>query len=709
MENDLKYLFNPASVAVVGVSRDPRKLGSVILSNLIDAKFKGEIYPINPKYDELFGYKVYPSVSAIPEDVDMVCIAIPAPFVKGILEDSAKKNAKSAIIITAGFKETGEEGAKLEKEIIETAKAHGIRLLGPNCLGLMTPAAKLNASFAASNPTEGNIAFLSQSGAFCTAILDMSLEKNVGFSHFISLGNKSDLNENDIVKYWLEDDEVKVMGAYLEEIYDGQNLLNIVEKSETKKPLIIFKPGKTQEAKNAISSHTGSMAGSIQTFQTAIKQAGILEANEINHMFNLMMAFSWSHIPKGPRVAVITNAGGPGIIATDEIIGHGMKMAEITDETKKEIRKYLPPTASVNNPIDVIGDALAERYKAPIDVLAEDDNVDAILVILTPQLVTQIEDTAKLIINSAKLSKKPILSVFLGGKYVTNGLQRLHDNRIPSFRYINDAIEVLASMYKYGQVLELYEKNQKRNELLKDLGKGKYHEELSKYKGDGSVAIPEELAQKLAVEIGLDMPKQIMAKSAAEAIEFSKDKYPVVIKATTDVIAHKTDEKALYLNISDPDQLRIFYEKLESLLKDNFNVEKPEILVQEQIVAEEEVFIGANRDGAADVYEDETSGFGHLLAFGKGGIYTEIYKDIAYALVPATEYDITEALNETKTSQILQGARGKEPLAKEKVLTAIKAIQRLVILYPEILSIDINPLLVTKDRAVSVDMKVFIG
>lgn len=707
----LDSLFDPKSIAVVGVSNDPSKLGSVLFTNIIDSGFTGRLYPVNPKYDNLFGHKAYKKVSDVPTKVDLVCIAIPAPFVADVLKDAGKKKAKAAIIITAGFRETGEEGIKLEKELKQAARKAGIKILGPNCLGMINPLAKVNASFAASNPLPGNIAFLSQSGAFCTAVLDMSLEKQVGFSHFVSLGNKADIDENELIEYWQKDQNVKVIGAYLEEIKKGQELLELVQREDNNKPLVVFKPGETQEAKKAISSHTGSMAGSSQIFKTAVKQNGIIEVNEVNQMFHMMMGFSWTNILKGNRVAVITNAGGPGIIATDEIVKAGLKMAEISEESKKAIKGSLPATASLANPIDVIGDALAERYRAPIDVLVKDNNVDAILVILTPQLVTQIEETAKLIINSSKLTDKPILTVFLGGKYVLNGLQRLYDNKIPAFRYISDAVDVLTKMYEYGQYLDKKQNKYaaQTKQILKQIGKGKYRKEIRKYIKDGETPLPEEVVVKMAEEVGIKLPQQLISTSADQAVEFAKGIYPVVIKATTKAIAHKSDEKALYLNIADEEELRRCYEELTQTIKKHSKGGEVEILVQEQIIAKEELIIGANRDGGMDVYEDQTQGFGHLIVFGKGGIYTEIYQDIESVLVPASELDINNAFDKTKVSKIIRGARGQNPLAEDDVLDTIEAVQRMVLLYPEIASLDINPLLVTEKKAVAVDLKVFVG
>ncbi|MBD3280403.1 hypothetical protein GF389_02675 [Candidatus Dojkabacteria bacterium] len=705
----LDKLFNPKSIAVVGVSEDPTKLGSVLYSNIIDSGYKGKVYPVNPKHDELYGVKAYHSVNTIRDKIDLVAIAVPAKFVIDVIKDAGKQGAKAAIVITAGFKEIGKD--ELETELVKTASKYGIRLLGPNCLGMINPLADLNASFAASTPEKGDVSFLSQSGAFCTAVLDMAIEKNLGFSHFVSLGNKADIGELDLLDMWYKDDEVKVIGAYLEEISQGKDLLEMVRTHDNKKPLIMFKPGKSRHAQEAISSHTGSMAGSAETFQAAIRQNGIIESNEVNDMFYTMMGFSWAPLPKGPRVAVVTNAGGPGIIATDELVENGLEMAEISEKSKKAMKNFLPPTASVKNPIDVIGDALAQRYQAPIDILAQDENVDAILVILTPQLVTQIEETAKLIINSAKLYNKPIYPVFLGGKYAKMGLQRLYDNKIPAFIYIKDAVSVIRKMYEYssfcGKQSEAAEKRKKS--LVKIQGKGKYTKEMQKLVEKGMINPPEELVEKLAKEVELDLPGQIITSEIKDALHFAEDRYPVVAKATTKSIAHKTDVKALYLNIKTEAELSEKFEKLQSTIAKVSKEKNAEILVQEMIEADELLLIGANRDGSADVYESGSQGFGHLLVVGKGGIYTEVYKDIETTLVPSTREEFEKTLDRTRVSDVLRGARGMDKLAVKEVLDALEAVQKLVLLYPEIESLDINPIMVNKKRAVAVDLKIFLA
>jgi acetyltransferase len=700
--NELDNFFAPKSVAVVGVSEDPGKLGSIIFNNLLDAGFKGELYPINPKYQELFWHKSYANISDIEGDVDLAVIVVPSKFVAAVMEDAGRKGVKSAIIITAGFKEIGAEGKKLEDEMLEIAKKYGIRIIGPNCLGIIAPEKGVNASFAASTPKPGNIAFLSQSGAYCTAILDMAIPTNLGFSHFVSFGNKSDIDEIDMLKMLSEDKDVKVIGAYLEEVKFGQEFIQTIHNAKVRKPTIILKAGQTEEAKKAIVSHTGAIAGSIQTFKTAMKQSGIIEANSLRDLFNLMMAFSWSKLPKGDRVAVVTNAGGPGIVATDLIIGSGMKMAEVSPESLEKLAKALPPTANLHNPVDVIGDALADRYQAAVQTMAEDDNVDAIVIIITPQLITQIEETAKIIINAIKVYNKPIIPILLGDKYMGPALSRFYDNKFAAYRDIKDGIDVLRELVNFHNYKATFD-----TAVLKETHKGKHHAEVAKFI-DSANALPDEVVKKLADEVGLVLPQQKLCASLEEAVDFCKEIYPVVIKASNAAIAHKTDFKALYLNLENESDLRAAYTVLEQTIKDKTGLTKIEILVQEQIKYEEQMFIGANRDGGEDVYDGQKPGFGHLIVFGQGGIYTEIYKDMGYALLPTAREYIAEELETTRVVKVLNGARGKDKLAKEKYIDAVMAVQRLVALYPEIKSLDINPLLITKDRVISVDIKIFV-
>ncbi len=707
----MQKILNPKSIAIVGASTDPTKLGSLILNNVIRGGFQGKIYPVNPNTKTIAGLTTYKNVSDIPQKVDVACIVVPAKHVTSVMKDCAKKKVKGVVIISAGFGEVGEEGKKLEDKIINIANKNNIRILGPNCLGFINNTNKTNLSFASMKPLKGDIAFMSQSGAFCTAMLDMSIPKNLGFSYFVSIGNKADIGEIDLFNHFMEDQNVKVISAYLEDITDGSLLIQNYEKNKRRKPVIILKAGQTEESKEAIESHTGSIAGSIETFRTAIKQAGIIEAQSTRELFNLMMMFSWSKPINGKRIAIVTNAGGPGIIATDCIIKNKLEIAEIPKDVRQDLKRNLPAESSVGNPIDVIGDATADRYRYPIDVLANSDEVDAIVIILTPQLVTQVEETSKLILNATQLYKKPIIPIFLGKKYVTSGLQRFYDNHVPAFTEIEDAINSLKTLYKYNHHTKNFstQKIQKKWRKIKNKDKGDFEKEIKNLTTKKTKSVPDKLVEKMAGEIGINLPKQIVTKQISEALNFAEGNYPVALKVANEVIAHKTDMKGIYLNIADPNELLECYEKIQKEVYNLLNTKTFTMVVQEQLSPKVEFFIGASRDGKAGVYSPEIPGFGHLVVFGQGGIYTEIYQDFGYVLVPASKEDIKKSLEKTKIYQILSGARGKEPLNIDKIVEQIYKVQKLILLYPEIENLDINPLIITKRDAIAVDIKMFVS
>lgn len=703
--------FKPKSIAVVGASQDSKKLGNVILKNILNGRFEGKVFPVNPKSSEILGLKVHKKVSDIKEKVDIVCIVVPSEFVLDVVKDCTKKNIKGIVVISAGFGEVNEEGRLLEHKIKVVAKKHRIRILGPNCLGFINKHENLNLSFAADKPLKGDIAFFSQSGAFCTAMLDMSIPKNLGFSHFISVGNKADINELDLVNYFLKDTKVKVISAYLEDIVDGSLLIQNYEEAKNKKPFIILKAGQTQEAKIAIESHTGAIAGSIDMFKTGIKQAGIIEAHNTRQLFNYMMTFSWSKPMLGDRIAIVTNAGGPGIVTTDSIVRSGLKIAKLSKNIQKKVKKFLPPESSSKNPIDIIGDANALRYQYPIDVLAKSDEVDAIIVLLTPQLVTQVEETAKIILNATQMYEKPVIPIFLGGKQTNAGVQIFFDNYIPVFTEIDDAIDSLKELSQYSVRVQEHCKKQTSNKWKKISTKkrGIHQKEIRSFTKKIPRVLPDEITEKISKEIGFSLPKQIITKKFSKAIEFAKNKYPVVLKVGNEVIVHKTDLKGIYLNIQNEEELKRNYEELSKNISKNLKLKSFTIVLQEQLTPKVEFFIGANRDGDKDVYKPDIPGFGHLIVFGKGGIYTEVFEDFSYVLVPTGKEDIQKNLEKTKVFQILDGARGQKPLNVKKVVEHIKKVEQLTLLYPEIISLDINPLIVTENDVIAVDIKVFVG
>ncbi len=697
--NNLKTFFNPKSIAVIGVSENPSKLSSTIFANIIESGFKKDIFPVNPKYKKLFGVKAYKSVLDIKQKIDLAIIAVPAKLTPQILTEIGKAQIPFTIIISAGFKEIGPKGEILEEKIKQISKRYKIRILGPNCLGSINTINNLNASFASLMPPKGNIAFITQSGAVATAMLDMSLKTNIGFSHFVSLGNKADIEESELIEYFFNDDNVTVIGAYLEEIHNGRKLIQLLDKYKGIKPFILLKPGESKQAQKAIASHTGSMSGPSRIIKAMTKQTDTIQAKNLTELFNYLATFSLSKKLQGNRLAIITNAGGPAIIATDLLVKNNLELAKLEQKTKLHLKKTLPKTASINNPIDVIGDALAERYQAPIEILLKDKNVDGIIIILTPQLVTQIEETAKLIINSFKLSSKPIFPIFLGGKYIRSGLVRLYDKKIPTFTSLQEAIKSISALYQYHNFnREGFEKIAVSSKIIKN--------KLNiKVKNEEKV-LDEITIDKMFKSVAIPTVKQKLCINSSEAIKFAEDLYPVVLKASTTEIIHKTDKNALYLNITNSQELILAFKKLKKSYS--------KILVQKQIIEDfKEVFIGAIRDGDKNVYNIQNgaknkNGFGHMVLFGLGGIYTELFKDTKSVLVPAGKNLIKQEFQKTKIYQILNGFRTNKKYNSDCVIDIVYKLQKLLLLYPEISNIDINPLLVTPKNCITVDVKLFI-
>jgi|LDZT01.1.fsa_nt_gi acetyltransferase len=697
-------ILSPKSIAIVGVSQDSEKISSVILKNLINGGYNGKIYPVNPKYEELQGRKAYPDIISIPEDVDMVCIAIPYQFIEDVVDQCVEKKVKSVVIISAGFGEVGPEGAKLEERITTKLKRENIRLIGPNCLGFINNKAKINLTFARENPGEGKIAFISQSGAFCTAILDMACEKSLGFSHVVSIGNKADIHENELMEMFVADNDIKAIALYLEEFSDGKEFVTLSQKA--KKPILLIAPGSSEKAQEAISSHTGSLASSFDTTIAAIKKGNMIYTENSDELFKLMKLIDLDIIPKGKGIGIVSNAGGPGIIAVDMIEKKDMIVAEIGEKTTQKLLKILPPEASIKNPVDILGDAKSDRYQGTITELLNEISVDSILVILTPQLITEIEATANVITELMKKTSKPIFSCFLGGKDIKAGIRILEEANAPWFTDIQEAIILISKLAEFEENKELTKIVNSDDYFKKPKYKAEINEEIVPDKNN---VIPDELGIKILEEFGIDTPKQEVVSSLEQGRDFASTIFPVAIKASSEDFAHKTDFKALHLDIRTISEFEEKYQELkETVTKTTGNV-APKILIQEMIPGKLEFFIGANREGGIDIYEKDGRGFGHLLAIGQGGIYTEVYKDIRHILVPENREKINAILSKTKVSEIIDGYRGKAPLPREKIIDLIMSIQKLLVSYPEIVSMDINPVMITEDRAVVVDAKFYVA
>jgi acetyltransferase len=700
----METILSPKSVAIVGVSSDAQKVGSVLLRNLLEGGYNGKVYPINPKYEELQGRKAYPDILSVEEEIDLVCIALPYQFVEEIVDQCVEKKVKTVLIVTAGFSETGDEGRELEERITNKLKGANIRLIGPNCLGFINNKAKLNLTFARNNPGDGNIAFISQSGAFCTAILDAASESNSGFSHVISVGNKADINENELLPYFINNPQIKAIAIYLEEFSDGKEFVSIAQRS--KKPILLIAPGSSEKSKQAISSHTGSLASSYDTVLAAVKKANIILAENSEELYKLIELVDMGYIPKGKRVAIVSNAGGPGITAVDRAEIEGLEIVDLGEKTTQKLKQELPREASFNNPIDILGDGKSDRYAYAIETVLEDINVDSVVVLLTPQLMTDIEGTANAIVEIVRKTSKPVYACFLGGKEVKNGFRILTENNLPWFNDVQETMHLISKLANFEMKKDLNKIVDSKKYLRKTRNKKEIFEHVDQ---EGSVRVlPDDLAIAILEEFNIDIPKQLVSSNLEEARDFASTIFPVAIKATAQDLAHKTDHKGLYLDIRTIAEFEEKFTELKETITKVTGNPAPAILVQEMIDSKLEIFIGTNREGDSHIYEKDGLGFGHLLAVGKGGVYTEIYKDIKHILIPETREKADAILSETQVSTIIDGYRGKPPLAREKLLDLIMKIQSMLITYPEIVSMDINPVMLNEDRAVVVDIKLYV-
>jgi len=702
---DLNFL-SPKSIAVIGASTHKEKLGYQVLRNIQKNGFKGKIYPINinPKIKKILGLKNHTSVTKVKKEIDLAVIIIPAKFVPQVLEECGQKKVKGAIIISAGFSEIGKKGLKLEREIIKISKKYKIRVLGPNCLGYIDTGICLNASFAPTMPKKGNVAVISQSGAVCTAILDWALASNIGFSRFFSLGNKSDINELDLLSYLQKDKNTKVIIVYLENIaYEkqGKNFRQIALSVTNKKPLIIFKAGITEAGARAIASHTGALAGSNEAVTALFKQSGIIRAKSLEDMFDWAEAFSQLTMPKGNRVAIITNAGGPGVMSTDAIEKTRLHLASLKNNTIKKLEKTLPPAASTHNPIDVIGDANAIRYKNALDITEADPNVDSILILLTPQTATEIKKTANIILKKIKQSKKTIVPVFMGGEKVSQGIKIFEKESKAVFEYPERAIQALEKITFYQKYKKLFKEIPSPKILKINRSINQQIRRIIEREKTKSNLITGAQADYILKQYKIPILKSRLATDAKQAVLSSKKiGFPVVFKIDSPDIIHKSEVGGVIVGIKTEKQAEIAYKQIIKNIKKN----RPKaringIIIYEMISSGQEFYIGAKHNII----------YGPLIGFGLGGIYIEVLKDVSFRLAPLSTFDIEKMLGELRSKKIIEGARGKKPLYKKGIVDVLIKISNLMINHPQIQELDINPLMVTEERVIALDNRFIIS
>jgi len=695
----LSKFFHPESIAVIGASRTPGKVGYDILKNLMQYGYKGNIYPINPRGTDIMGLACYPSILDVPKSIDLAIIVIPSKFVLDIIEQCGTKKIDSAVIITAGFKESGVEGARLEKDLIKKAQEAGVRFIGPNCLGIIDTYSMVNASFAAGMPKKGGIGFFSQSGALCLAVLDRALPDDIGFSKFISMGNKADIADTDIMLALAEDPNTKVILGYIEGVNDGRRFMDVASEVTKKKPVIVLKSGVTSSGAKAASSHTGALAGSESAFHAAFKQSGVIEAHSMGELFNYALAFANQPLPEGPNMAIITNSGGPGILAADASDKSDLHLVPLHKETVDELRGFLPSVASFYNPIDILGDATAERYDKAIHTVLKDDNVQGAVILLTPTAVVDVDETAHALVKIASSVDKPILSSFMGKQSIESGTKILMRHNIPNYSYPEEAVAALNAMYRYHVWIKRPEKRYPSHEGIKQ-SVSRVFDDVRKTNRD---RLTDTEIHDVLQAYGFLQPKSLLARTSVEAVAAAKGiGYPVVMKIISPHIIHKSDIGGVKTNLKNKKDVENAFFDITTHVKNVMpTAHIYGVIIQEMILGGKEVIVGITKDLQ----------FGHLVMFGLGGIYVEVLKDIAFRVTPLSHEDAHEMIRETRTFPLLRGVRGEPEADIEAIEKALLMFSQLATDFPQIIEADINPLLVRKrgEGIIAIDARFTIG
>lgn len=685
----LHSLFAPRSIAVIGASTAPGSVGNDVAKNLVRSDFPGEVYLVNPKTDTLFDRPCYPSIDAIPGSIDLVVIIVPAKIVPAVLREAGERMVRAAVIVSAGFKESGLAGAALEAEIVAIAEEFHISLLGPNCLGFINPSAYLNASFASTIPIGGSIAFFSQSGALTSAFLDLT-KGSLGFSLFASIGNKAVTDEKALLEYLFKDEGTKTIGMYTENLADASRLITLGRENlsaKRAKPIVALKSGTTAAGTSASSSHTGAVAGSDAAYDALFKQARMFRAESFEELMDLLLVLDQNPVPRGKRVAIVTNAGGLGVIATDSAIKNGLELATLSAETVKALQAVLPPAANTHNPIDVLGDALADRYAAALKLVAADDGVDLLLVILTPQTMTEAEKTAGEIAKLKKsFPKLPIVTVFSGAALVSAGQLALRKAGIPNLLYPESGAKTLGVLARFGEWQRAL-RTEQPTEYERDIDRAR--QILADAEARNEFQLGERPAMEFLSAYRFPYLKSRLVTSREEAVKFASELgTPIALKIASPDIIHKSDVGGVLLNVR-PEEADVAYEHLIATVK----VHVPDARIDGAMAVEmaatggREILLGLKQE----------PGLGTLVVVGLGGIHVETFKDIAMRFAPLLPSDIDAMLDELKSLPLLIGSRGEAGIDLEKLKEYIARLSQVAVDFPEIAELDINPILAFPD------------
>ncbi len=681
----LNNIFNPKSIAIIGASTQAGTVGNDILKNLINEGYQGKIFPINPKADSILEIKTYSSILDTPEIPELAIIVVPAKIVPVVMQQVADKGTKGAVIISAGFREIGLEGEILENQVAQVCEQNNITLIGPNCLGVINPSINMNASFAVSIPPAGNIAFLSQSGAICTTVIDLAKSRGLGFSKFISLGNKTLCKEPELIQYLDQDTDTKVIMIYAEMLENAPELINIMSKVQ--KPVIVLKSGRTEAGASASSSHTGALASGDILFDTLFRQANIIRAETMQEMFDLAIIFSKNEVKDIKNCVIITNAGGPGVLTTDALVDNGLELAVISTETETELRKYLPAFANFNNPIDLIGDAKEDRYQKALEILASRPEIDSLLVILTPQTTTNIVETAKAIIAIKDKINKPIVASFIGYEKVQAGIDILTQGNIACCNFPDQAGIALAKVAQWTQNKPVEQSSILAESIHDKEGTKSIFEE---FRLKGEKYIPESRAKEIMTKYGIESAKSQLCttRQEAEALINGELKGQLVMKIISQDIMHKSDVGGVMLGVSPIEAGDKFDQMISVVTKNMPHAKLDGILFAEMINLDDgcEFILGAKKD----------PNLGTAIMVGLGGIYVEIFKDVVFGFPPLGSQEIDRMLNKLHSRHILEGARGQDPLDINALKQTIQNMSDFLQDFPEVEEVDLNPILVMK-------------
>ena len=694
MPSSLTPFFDAKGVAILGASTNPKKLSYGILENLVSYGYKGEVYPVNPNATEILGRKAYASIADVPDPVELAVVVLPVTVIMETMREIGERGIKAVVIITGGFRELGEEGAKVELAVKELARSYGMRVVGPNCVGTIDVRTGLDSTFIKGLPQAGPIAFISQSGAICGGVIDLIINSRIGFSHFASLGNEMDVTETDMLEYFAEDENVNVIAMYVEGIQDGPRFMEVARRVSQKKPIVFLKAGKNDAGAKAVSSHTGSLAGSYAAYQAALSQAGVVEVETISQLFNVAWALGTQPLPAGKRVAITTNAGGAAALAADSLAFNGFELAKISPEIQQKLRTKLNPSAQVSNPVDMLGSVSPEDYIWSLGNLDADEGVDVLLPILVPQSLVDTLGVAKAWVEIGKQTNKTLLTCLMGERSTLESEQWLNMAGVPVFAYPDEAGRVLKGMQQYKQVLSkppfkpIEARNIDHNKMAAALALA-----------NGARAVGEYETRIMLEAYGIRNVPGDLAMDVDEALMIAdKSGYPVVMKIVSEDILHKSDSGGIALDILNPEQLRVEYDAMFArIAQTEPNARIRGVMVEQMAPKGLEVIIGMRRDPT----------FGPLMMFGLGGTMVELLKDISFKVAPLTSEDIDEMIENTLAGKLLKGYRGSAKADIKAVKETIARLSQLSLDNPAISEIEINPLIVYPEGqgAISLDSR----